>query len=80
MVTLVLWVILIHVQEITNMEENVDFPAGVPVWSTGSASVQADYNGDKVNIIDDKDVHELEQKELQDLTDSGVSSFALILS
>ena len=55
------------------MEENVDSPAGVPVSSTGSAPVQADYKGDKVNIIDDKDVHELEQKELQDLTDSGVS-------
>ena len=61
------------------MEENVDSPAGVPVWSTGSAPVQADYKGDKVNIIDDKDVRELEQKELQDLADSGVSSFVLIL-
>ena len=70
--------IIIHVQETTDMEENVDSPAGMPVWS--AAPGQADSKGDKVNIIDDKGVHKLEQKELQDLTDSGVSSFALILS
>ena len=42
----------------------------MPVWST--AGVQAESKGDEVNIINDKDVDKLEQRALQDLTDSGM--------
>ncbi len=59
-------------QETTDVEESIDSPGSVPVWST--AGIQADSKGDEVN---DKGVYELEQKQLQDLTNSGVS---LILS
>lgn len=55
-------------QETTDTEDYIDSPADMPVWSTAGES-----KGDKVNTIDDKVIDEHEQRELQDLTDSGVS-------
>lgn len=54
-------------QETTEMEENVDSSADMLVYSTAGV---AESKGGEVNIIDHNGI---EQRELQDLTDSGAS-------
>ena len=57
------------------MEENIDSPTCVPVWPiAGVTELKGFDQGDKIN---DEGVDDLEQTELKDLTDSGMSLCAL---
>ena len=56
-------------QETTDTEENIDSPADMPAWPTAGVP---ESKGDDVNIVNDKGVDKLEQRELQELTDSGM--------
>ena len=60
-------------QETTDMEENIDSPACMPAWLTDDIT---ESKGDEVKV--DKGVNELEPRELQDLTDSGMSFIIII--
>lgn len=63
------WRQFIPMQETTDTEENIDSLADMLVYPTAGV---AESKGDEVNIIDDK-LGGVEQRELQDLTDSGAS-------